>query len=301
MANRRSGGTQVRDGARAARQNNSKSAAAQRPRRKSAGHSRRKYSGVLLRLLTMFVMVAVFILGVAIFFKVTEIRIQGNVLYTAEEVTAASGIEQDDNLMTLSKAVAAGKIMAVLPYVEEVRITRMLPGTVIIEVRESDATYAVEAEDGSAWLINAGGKVLEPLTASAADYPRLTGVIALEPEVGAQIMCEQEDALEAAKLVMEQLETTDYISQIAEINVEKAYDIIVWYENQYEIHLGGSDDLPYKIEYLTSVLATLEERGTEESGIIDLTFEEEKVANFKPWQVSEEPEDELPEKNSENS
>ena len=97
----------------------------QRPARKVSGPRRRKHSGVLIRLLTMFLIVAVFILGVAIFFKVTDIQVQGNALYASEDVVQASGIEQGDNLMTLSKTVAAGKIMAVLPYVEKVWITRI--------------------------------------------------------------------------------------------------------------------------------------------------------------------------------
>lgn len=267
------------------RQNQTAKRPVNQPVRRGTGQRRKKHgSALFLRLLTMFLIVAVFLFGIAIFFKVTEIQVQGNSLYTAEEVAAASGVELGDNLMTLNKAMAAGKIRAVLPYVENVRISRVLPGTVVLEIQETDAAYLVSSDDGTSWLMNGSGKMLERASTSAADYPRLTGVTAQAPESGSQIVCEETENLAAAKLVMEQLENTDFISQIAEINVEKPYDIFVWYGTQYQIRLGSIDEMAYKIQYLTSVLASLEEQvGSDQGGEIDLTFEEEKVARFKPW------------------
>lgn len=253
----------------------------QRPARKSqSARKRKRGGGIFLRLVTMFIIVAVFILGVAIFFKVTDIVVQGNSLYAAEDVIQASGIEKGDNLMTMNKASAAGKIMAVLPYVEQVHISRVLPGTVVLDIRESDAAYAVQAEDGTSWLINSSGKVLEQASTSAAEYPKLTGVTAQSPAPGSQIVTEQTENLAAAKEVLEQLENTEYLAQITEINVEKPYDIILEYGTQYEIRLGGSDEMAYKIQYLSSVIKQLD---NSQGGVIDLTFEEEKVARFKPW------------------
>lgn len=267
------------------RQNQTAKRPVNQPVRRGTGQRRKKHgSALFLRLLTMFLIVAVFLFGIAIFFKVTEIQVQGNNLYTAEEVAAASGVELGDNLMTLNKAMAAGKIRAVLPYVENVRISRVLPGTVVLEIQETDAAYLVSSDDGTSWLMNGSGKMLERASTSAADYPRLTGVTAQAPESGSQIVCEETENLAAAKLVMEQLENTDFISQIAEINVEKPYDIFVWYGTQYQIRLGSIDEMAYKIQYLTSVLDSLEEQvGSDQGGEIDLTFEEEKVARFKPW------------------
>ena len=267
------------------RQNQTAKRPVNQPVRRGTGQRRKKHgSALFLRLLTMFLIVAVFLFGIAIFFKVTEIQVQGNNLYTAEEVAAASGVELGDNLITLNKAMAAGKIRAVLPYVENVRISRVLPGTVVLEIQETDAAYLVSSDDGTSWLMNGSGKMLERASTSAADYPRLTGVTAQAPESGSQIVCEETENLAAAKLVMEQLENTDFISQIAEINVEKPYDIFVWYGTQYQIRLGSIDEMAYKIQYLTSVLDSLEEQvGSDQGGEIDLTFEEEKVARFKPW------------------
>ena len=62
----------------------------------------------------MLAVVAAIVFGVAIFFKVTTIEVQGNTLYSAEDVIAASGIEPGDNLLLVNKATTAGNILAAL-------------------------------------------------------------------------------------------------------------------------------------------------------------------------------------------
>lgn len=69
---------------------------------------------------------------------------------------------------------------------------------------------------------------------------------------------------------------------MASINVEKDYDIIVQYDDRYTIRLGGTDDLAYKIQYLTSILAELSDF---QAGTIDLTDAANKKATFQPRRV----------------
>ena len=130
--------------------------------RKKQEKNRRPSSGVAVRLIIMLAVVAAIVFGVAIFFKVTTIEVQGNTLYSAEDVIAASGIEPGDNLLLVNKATTAGNILAALPYVEEVRgIVRSLPDTVVIQIQESEASFAVQTDVNTTWLVNSRGKALE--------------------------------------------------------------------------------------------------------------------------------------------
>ena len=239
--------------------------------------------GVALRILTMLAVVVVTIVGVAIFFKVEKISVQGNGLYAIEEIVTASELNKGDNMITISKSLTAGNIMAVLPYVEEVRIDRMLPNQVVITVKESEAAYSIISMEGDRWLMNSNGKILEIQPESAAEYPKITGVVITNPVVGEMVQCEQTENLEALKAILEPLESTDYISKIHHINVEQPFDIIMEYEDQFEIRLGSVENMDLKIQSLTGVLGQLD---STESGIIDLTFDEEKVPRFRPWQKS---------------
>ena len=134
-----------------------KSPPVRRSGRSDAG-KRRPGSGVGSRLLIMAAIVAAVIFGVAIFFKVNTV-----------EIRSASGIQKGDNLFTLNKEAAAGSIKASLPYVETVSIIRFLPDKIVIEVKESDATFAVTTDTNTTWLINSVGKALEQISDSAPD------------------------------------------------------------------------------------------------------------------------------------
>ena len=130
----------------------------------------------LLRLFVMILVVAVILVCAVLFFKVTDIQVSGSQIYTAGQVIGASGIAEGDSLLTIRRTSAAARIKVMLPYIENVKVSRYLPGSVVIEVTESGAAFSVEASDGTSWLINASGKLLEEAGVGVADYPKLTGV-----------------------------------------------------------------------------------------------------------------------------
>ena len=154
--------------------------------RKKQEKNRRPSSGVAVRLIIMLAVVAAIVFGVAIFFKVTTIEVQGNTLYSAEDVIAASGIEPGDNLLLVNKATTAGNILAALPYVEEVRgIVRSLPDTVVIQIQESEASFAVQTDVNTTWLVNSRGKALEKVEGELPEgQPQILGVSVKAPAAG---------------------------------------------------------------------------------------------------------------------
>ena len=339
-----------------------KSPPVRRSGRSDAG-KRRPGSGVGSRLLIMAAIVAAVIFGVAIFFKVNTVEVQGNTIYSAEEIRSASGIQKGDNLFTLNKEAAAGSIKASLPYVETVSIIRFLPDKIVIEVKESDATFAVTTDTNTTWLINSVGKALEQISdsapdstltaeptapdaeapveepveqpventdsenagedeaqqpsenpdsenagedeaqqpsdtagtagrdtaaeASAADnsaiqadgkrIPRILGVTVNSPTVGSVVTATNPASLNAALAVIAELDGTGLLDHIVSINTEKEYDIVLQYDGRYEIRLGGTEELSYKIDYLTVILSKLSDF---QAGVIDLTFSDSSEARF---------------------
>lgn len=337
-----------------------KSPPVRRSGRSDAG-KRRPGSGVGSRLLIMAAIVAAVIFGVAIFFKVNTVEVQGNAIYSAKEIRSASGIQKGDNLFTLNKEAAAGSIKASLPYVETVSIIRFLPDKIVIEVKESDATFAVTTDTNTTWLINSVGKALEQISdsapdsaltaeptapdaeapveepveqpventdsenagedeaqqpsenpdaasgeqtqqpsdtadtagrdtaaeASAADnsaiqadgkrIPRILGVTVNSPTVGSVVTATNPASLNAALAVIAELDGTGLLDHIVSINTEKEYDIVLQYDGRYEIRLGGTEELSYKIDYLTVILSKLSDF---QAGVIDLTFSDSSEARF---------------------
>lgn len=53
--------------------------------------------------------------------------------------------------------------------------------------------------------------------------------------------------------------------------------------DRFEIQLGSTEELDYKIKYLAYAMESLEDK----SGLIDLTFDQDRIARFLPWQETE--------------
>jgi hypothetical protein len=80
--------------------------------------------------------------------------------------------------------------------------------------------------------------------------------------------------------VLSALDGTGITEHIASLDVTKDYDIVLWYGDQYEIRLGGTEQLDYKVQYLSAILGKLSDY---QQGTIDLTLSgEEKTATFRP-------------------
>ena len=130
----------------------------QKQRKRARHRTRRRINpGVWKRILIMAAVVAAVVLSMVLFFRVRSVEVTGSAYYTADEIRAACGVAQGDNLLTLSRARIAGNIMAELPYVSTVQVTRRLPDTLELTVTEYDVTYAAQGADGASYLITADG------------------------------------------------------------------------------------------------------------------------------------------------
>ena len=109
--------------------------------------------------------------------------------------------------------------------------------------------------------------------------PHINGLLISTPTEGEAVSSPTPTALAAALDVMKELDGTGLLEHIRVIDVEKEYDMSIWYDERYEIKLGGTDELAYKIRYLCSILDQLSEF---QAGTIDLTQAAQKRATFQP-------------------
>ena len=258
-----------------------------RYRKKSAGAktqtaARRPSAGTGMggKLIIMAALVAAVVFGVAIFFKVGRIEVQGNTIYSDDRIIEASGLELGDNLLTVSRATVGGNVKAALPYVDQVSVGRVLPDTVVISVKENEVALAVPTDTNTVWLISPSGKALERIDASLQEqYPQIVGVTLNNPTAGQTVTAVNQSALDAALSLLAELDGTGILEHVAGINVEKEYDIVLQYDDRYEINLGSTDRLAYKIQYLQAILDELSDF---QAGTIDLTLSEANRAKFHP-------------------
>ena len=62
------------------------------------------------------------------------------------------------------------------------------------------------------------------------------------------------------------------------MQVERTYELVLFYDGRFEVQLGGTDELEYKARYLEEIV--VHQLDENKSGLIDLTLEEDGVARL---------------------
>ena len=263
---------------------------------------------LVVQLVTVIAVVLALTVGLSVFFKVQHIYVSGAKVYSESAITEVCGINKGDNLLTFSHARAAALIQANRPYVREVRFGIKLPDTVNIIIEEDEVVYAVKDETGQWWLMNSSGRVVTQGTSSTvANKTQILGVnldnptpnehaVAMESapavtdttdpsgETVAEITpvtTTGAQRLDAALEILKALEANDIVGSAASVDVSRIDDIVLWYGTRYQVNLGDSTRLDYKIACMNSVIAQMSEY---QSGVLDCSFTIwEKQVGYTPF------------------
>ena len=223
-------------------------------RRHSNRRRRRGNFGFLYKLLSVLVICAAVVMALTLFFRVDTIEVTGTERYTEKDVIEASGIQLGDNLFLLNKYEAARSIAEQLPYIdiEDIRIRRELPDTLLIDVAECGTPLAV-IQDGSAWLLSPKGKIVEQLPASqAGDYAVIDGCELLAPSVGTQIAVDTayETRRESLLELLAVLDETGDLAKVDAIHLGEASYISMDYMDRFTVKMPYQADFSYKLRVL---------------------------------------------------
>lgn len=244
---------------------------------------------LIVQLITVTAVVLAIVMGLSVFFKVETITVTGADTYSAWAVREASGISEGDKLLTFSKIRAASQIMANLPYVKGVRIGIKLPDTVNIMIEEESVVYAIKSSDGQWWMMDSDGRVVEQANnAKAATATQVLGVTLEAPtvnekgvatemtpsetnELGELIPVTTTGAqrLTAALQILKALENNDIVGEAASVDVTSTEDIILWYGTRYQVNLGDTSRLDYKVDCMNDAILQMSDY---QSGVLDISF-----------------------------
>lgn len=232
-------------------------------RRSRRNRRRRRGRFAFLCRLLCFVLICAAIVGaLVLFFKVDTISVSGNDRYSRETILAASGVSEGDNLFLLNKYDAAARITEALPYVESVRLSRKLPGTLRIDIVECSDPAGIQ-QDGHCWLISPEGKLVDSPAEAPDGCPMVTGLPLTDPQVGSLAAVPEEQSGDLARLLelLRQLRSKGMTAQIGEIRFEES-GIVLRYQDRLDVYLDREDDFAYRLRYLAAVLEKLEENET---------------------------------------
>lgn len=233
----------------------------------------RRRFGLLFKLLCVLAVVVALTVGATVFFRVEAIAVSGNSRYHQQEIIDATGIQMGDNLFQMNKFELERQVEQALPYIEDVRIRRSLPSTVVVTVTEWDAVARVQG-GGENWLVSVGGKLLEPAPGDSA-VMAVSGLTPLQPQAGRQLAVSQEEEprLEALVALLTALKEKGMEGQVSSVELT-ATRVTLRYLDRFDVKLPLSTDFDYKLDVLLQVAADQDEKtGGSAAGSIDLTQE----------------------------
>lgn len=241
--------------------------------------------GFLYKLLSVLLIAAAILVGCVVFFRVDQVVVEGQSQYTQEEIVAASGVQQGDNLFLINKMQLVDQVLSRLPYVDELVIRRRLPDTLVLTVTECVPVAVVEAE-GAYWLMDAKCKLLERGDVSLTqDRALILGLTPLGPTVGVGLAAEEEQKLSSLQGLLRALNgeqmmgsVKDFIDLTADNEIRFSYgaDLTV-------VFPMITDDFDKYVYRLKLTLWEMDERGTARTGTLDLTYENEAHLFPERW------------------
>lgn len=212
-----------------------------------------------------FLLIAVF-LAMALFFKITDITVEGAQKYTVQEIIDASGVEADGSIFFLNVSEAEIAVKNELPYVDTVKITRQLPGTVSISVTESTAAAYFTA-GGSQWIVDLNCRILEETSAVPTGLVEIRGIAPEEPKVGKSLDLGAGEVVRLRGLkdmlkISGEWETLGLTAWLDMTNLSA----VTFEYNGYKVNIGGPEDLDHKFNILLNqVMAAHPDTGSGQS------------------------------------
>ena len=226
---------------------------------------RRKTRFITALVCFLVVCAAVFcVLSLTVLFKIANIEVKGNTLYTAKEITQMAEIETGDNMFLISENKVSNRVEKKLPFINSLKIKRSLPDKITVTVTETSEAVVISNSHGY-YSADTSGKVLNKYT----DMP--DGLILLTVSKKAKInVGEMAEFDELEKEIIEKYLkiVEDDAFSVDFINVQDPYDTYMKINDRFIVKFGARTDFEMKLSHLK---VTLEKINSTETGIIDLS------------------------------
>ena len=205
-------------------------------------------------MLIVIIIIASIILLSSSLFDLKNIYVEGNEKISDEAIISLSGLNLYENIFKLNKNSVIDKIKE-NAYIENAEISRKLPSTIEITIKERKVNYMLEYANSYAY-INNQGYILE-ITNEKLDLPILIGydtdLSTTTP--GNRMDIEDLKKMDTVIRIYETAKSNEIGNLITKINISDSKDYILILDTEGKtVHLGECADLNTRILYLKSTL-----------------------------------------------
>ena len=191
-------------------------------------------------------------------FNIENIEIEGNSILSNEKIISLSEIHIDENIFRINKISVKEKIKS-NAYVESVEISRKLPNTIQIKIKERKVKYMLEYADGYVY-VNSQGYMID-ISKDKKEVPIIIGYSTENTDIAIGNRLKNEDlkGIEMANKIVEVANSNEITSLITKIDISnsKNYTLILETEGK-KIYLGDCSDLTTRIARAKAIIEKTE-------------------------------------------
>ena len=180
-------------------------------------------------------------------FNIKQIEVINNQRVPTQEIINLSTLQTDENMFKTSKSKIKNSIKT-NPYIEEVKISKKLNGTIILDVTERIPTYMIELDNGFAYMNNQG-YILE-ISAIKLEVPTIRGFSTEIENIapGNRLNVNDLKKLDTVIQIMKVAEDKEIASLINQIDISDSSNYILILESEKKtINFGDSSSINEKI------------------------------------------------------
>lgn len=209
-------------------------------------------------------------------FNIQEIKVVNNELINEETIKSLSELSVGENLFRFNKQKISKNIKS-NPYIENVKIQRILPNKIKIDVKERKREFNIEFLNGYIY-INKQGYILE-ISNEKLDKPIIQGVSIQDEnvEVGSRLNSEDLEKLEDVIQIIDICKNYELDTKVTSIDVTDKNEYSIYIETEKKtIYIGDNTNLSTKMLYIQAIL----EKNQGKEGYIYVNGDVNN--NFKP-------------------
>ena len=209
------------------------------------------------------------VLSLTVFFRINDVTVGGNTIYTEEEILAQCTIDKGENLFLSDTKTAKNILEQNLPYIYNAEIKRKLPYTIEINITEAEPAYSIRNKDKTYILLDDNFKVLENGAKKAKGITISKAVIS-EADLGRQIAFKDADVGDCLNKLATVVKENSF-DEITAIYCNNISDNYVVYDGRIEFKLGTCENLENKIYQGLTACDKLNQSNPNAKGVMTIT------------------------------